>query len=232
MVLHSSLIAQQRSAGMAEESEPASELDLRREAAFLGALDSSQQYLEHQSQLSRELKSGFFALAQAKYAAGPGKIGQLQYPGVMRATLKAHPQQGNSSVPTSEHQAADQHSSSPEVCTASGQSGTDLPGQQAVLDPSTELQLGTAGFQGVLGELAQQFGCLTADSQVSASEERQTKDPLSWFGVMLPPSLREAQRHFQAAAAASLLLNKDRAQILVETSAYASLQTPESLDMK
>ena len=185
--------------------------DLQREAAFIGALDAGQQYLDHLEQLSQELKTGFFSLSQAKYSAGHGKIGQLQYPASMRASLRAPRQRLEEAEPE-------------RVCTSdfaesSGHREQD-PSQQAGQDPGSRQLDNRSGYQGVLGELAQQFGCLTAGSEGDSIEASEVKDPLSWFGVMLPASLRDAQKHFQSAVQISLMLSKDRAQLLADTAAY------------
>ena len=187
--------------------------DLQRETAFIGALDAGQQYLDHLEQLSQELKAGFFSLSQAKYSAGHGKIGQLQYPASMRASLRA---------PRQRLQEADlERACSSSSADASSHREQDAR-QQADQNSGSGHLVNKSEFQGVLGELAHQFGCLTADGAGDSIEASEVKDPLSWFGVMLPASLRDAQRHFQAAAQISLMLSKDRAQLLANTTAYTA----------
>ena len=213
-----SILSGQSAEGMADGAELASASELDREQAFIGALDAGQQYLESLEQLSRELKAGFFSLAQAKYSAGPGKIGQLQYPATMRATLRAPAEEASW---RSRQQADSTRETVSGVEPASSTADFSKPDAQAEGQTSKTANGNSLGFQGVLGELAQQFGCLAADDEHTGVEPSEVKDPLSWFGVMLPASLRDAQKHFKAAADLSLLLSQKRADILAQVSAFS-----------
>jgi hypothetical protein len=53
----------------------------------------------------------------------------------------------------------------------------------------------------------QSFRKVTIDETAALGIEKidvDTKDPLQWFGVLVPPSLKESQKHFTAAVETSI----------------------------
>ena len=178
------------------------------ETALAGLLDAAQGYLDQQAQLAQELKAAFFALAQARYAAGAGKLGQTQYPGAMRAAQRVHTASMEGGT----------HFSLREAATAT----------QSAPEPSSSSQAQPGEFSGVLASLAEQFQCQAqldvpgADAASPSPERRQ--DPLRWFGVMVPPSLRQAQQHFTAALERCTALSSQRAAVVAS---MAALRAPE-----
>ena len=190
----------------AQERAPAS----KAEPPLIRVLDASQAFLDQQALLAAELKAAFFALAQARYASGAGKLGQSQFPGAMRASQRVHTEQGEGLVQFSLRAAGAAEPRQAEACALAG-SGSCSPPE----------------FSGMLASLAEQFQCETgrAPPANGAQAAQQRRDPLRWFGVMVPPALREAQTHFAAAAQRCAALCSQRAAVLAS---LRDLQAPQA----
>lgn len=174
-------------------------------------LDASQSYLDQQAKLSQELKAAFFALTEARYALGAGKVGQAQYPAAMQASQR--------------------------VCAAAEEGVASFSLQQAgsapgnVHEDSTQAASRQAEFTGVLASLAEQFQCQTVQDEPSAQCTQQPEnrqDPLRWFGVMVPAALRQAQRRFAAALEECVALSGQQAAVLASLSALGSMRQDTS----
>ena len=166
-------------------------------------LDDSQSYLDLQAQLSQELRAAFFALAEARYALGAGKIGQAQYPAAMQASQR--------------------------VAAAAEDGRTNFrlqqpgPETQRVSQQSNSSQ---GEFSGVLASLAEQFQCQSpqTESVTDSLKAEQRQEPLRWFGVMVPAALRQAQKRFAAALEQCVALSGQRAAVLAALSEFRATQ--------
>ncbi|GFH08562.1 coiled-coil domain containing 115, partial [Haematococcus lacustris] len=143
-----------------------------REAAFIAMMDAAEMYTLKRQALEASLKKGIFNISQARYAMGGRALGQTQYD--MESMLASvhvllEPGQGLEHAPVSMKLMME------EPCSANS---------------SRPQQLGS--------------GPQTHPKAREGSPEQegegpcQGKDPLRWFGVLVPPALRAAQAEFRA----------------------------------
>ena len=167
-------------------------------------LDLTEDYLQLQKRLAGLLKEAHIQLAQAKYAVGPARVGQSQYDANMQASFR---------VPV---EAAVNHSD---------------PGAGGVDEGAPRTEAGSYSSQ--ITELAVKFACSSTDDALPdrASQAKQ-KDPMQWFGVMRPHSLKTAQAEFKSAACVVLELAATQhklCQLLTDLKAFA-VQAPQIVE--
>ena len=196
-----------------------------REKAFCALLDAAAEYLKMRQQLDQLLKAGHLNIARARYAMGPGVIGQTSYSSDMQATLRAETaltdqqpfrltQQGTSALAAQvmQHSYGDQQQSegqanqdatpakdeSQHLAQADGQ-GRTAGAEQVQQEAASEYS------SNAIAELAAKFDN-THVNNAQSGRTNQTSDPLKWFGFMVPPPLRQAQVDFRTAATLSVQL--------------------------
>lgn len=199
------------------------------EDAFCALMGAVSEYLKLRQQLDQLLKAGHLKMARARYAMGPGSVGQANYNSVMQATTLVDTtpdseqtfqlaasgstaksptepsrqfsgqQQTVGEVPF-EHNGADNLSD-----TAVNLQHSRSKDQQASTDTSqaSAQQPPSEYSSNAISELAAKFGTSHADS-ASSGQKSAARDPLKWFGFMVSPHLRQAQTDFVKAAETSV----------------------------
>jgi hypothetical protein len=204
-----------------------------REAAFVGALSATDDYLAAVEALSAALKAGWFALARAKYAAAPGALTAGAFPGDMRAAARVaispppEPEGLYDSFELHVPPVGGTARMAPAAwaeneCTSGHGSGSEEPGAGATAtaarghSPSANGSRGggrapSAGGSGGDADAGSSGGDASMGSggggrDGSPAPARPSRsDALLWFGGGLPPAdLRQAQRHFASALAAAV----------------------------
>eukprot|EP00884_Botryococcus_braunii_P011296 jgi/Botrbrau1/20167/Bobra.0173s0065.1 len=144
------------------------------------------------------MKQGFLNLARARYSMGPTKVCAAQLPSKMTAScrLEVCQEEGlpfrnivaSGKPGRASHQPSNVLSSSH---TDKGEITSAGVTENGRLSHSS-------GYSSLIDDLARKFDCqeLADDEECSKGTK---DDPLRWFGSMVSPQLREAQRDFKAA---------------------------------
>ncbi|KAG9293977.1 hypothetical protein G9A89_019315 [Geosiphon pyriformis] len=191
------------------------QISIKLDAAMLEYLDLVSKYEEQWKCISKELESGFMSIAHAKYIMGPSSLSQRQYDGRMQATGRVLVSSPVSQSPIDDTHLSDFSSSSNDKnydnYTLSLVNGTF---HQLERDPlvsnivnsetiqSNRLRQRVNGSKNSLAimETAQQDHSDNNDTSLQEKHESVKKfllkDPLIWFGLLVPKSLREAQMRF------------------------------------
>ncbi|KAL6761687.1 hypothetical protein V8C86DRAFT_806787 [Haematococcus lacustris] len=170
-----------------------------REAAFIAMMDAAEMYTLKRQALEASLKKGIFNISQARYAMGGRALGQTQYD--MESMLASvhvllEPGQGLEHAPVSMklmmEEPCSANSSRPQQLGSGPQThpkAREGSPEQEGEGVAQEQGKGHAQDQGPGQDMGHEPGC----------QPCQGKDPLRWFGVLVPPALRAAQAEFRAA---------------------------------
>ncbi|KAJ9390814.1 hypothetical protein DTO063F5_1258 [Paecilomyces variotii] len=195
---------------------------------LLESLDSLlEQYLQllhrHQTlhaQLGNQLSSGFFSLAQANYSSPGRRYGQDYYDERMKATrrISVKPPANREDKSLEPEETEDTGSSSqsymfkikttladyeteeekPKSETAI--SGENAESSESALNPgSGETAEDRTETPSTPGESEEGAPSKNSSSSTAPKRALPSPDPLRWYGVLVPPSLRSAQRSFVTA---------------------------------
>lgn len=195
------------------------------EATFVEVLDTAQAYLELQQQLSQQLKQGLFDLARAKYSMGP--IGQAQYDSEMQATSLATVQaaQGENGCSRQGQRYRFKPCDGPRPREAAAQQGEEGVAGSSDDEEGCEEDF---AFLRRLREEADEVGGSCAHGAAAASStgkggrlagRRHGAEPLHWFGVLVPPALKDSQASFRQALETVIKLANAAEQLRHGTSA-------------
>ncbi|XP_065187591.1 coiled-coil domain-containing protein 115-like [Sycon ciliatum] len=175
--------------------------------AYLGAVED---YFRLKGELEDVMKQGYMDISKARYIMGVTSVSPYQYDNDMTATAVVTVDSSNSVDNVSF--AIDRHGK------ASGGAGQDQD-LSSVRD-STETGVrrrhkGQAPSAEADGEPADEQEQSQESSAEAAQAHARSSDPLRWFGVLVPPSLRSAQTCFvdalgRAAQLATLQAKCDR----------------------
>lgn len=196
------------------------------EQCFSNVLEAVSEYLELQASLSGQLKLGFFDLARSKYSLGPGSVSQTQYDNSMQATtlfqlesgiiepprLRVDRVQTAQGLEKSCSDVVDRDRIATAVPIHSREEGNI---EKAGLGVLSRDSVADQGYSALISELAGMFveggdGPRTESESEEGEdqgeacvqedvEHRKRANPLQWFGVMIPQSLRDAQSGFSGA---------------------------------
>ncbi|KAL4924907.1 uncharacterized protein BDV17DRAFT_295000 [Aspergillus undulatus] len=186
---------------------------------YLQLLDKHQRL---QKELASSLSSGFFSLAHANYTCPPGRrYGADYYDERMKAsrrvTLKPPSSPGNAEHDTEVEEPP--QSDTPygpifaiEPATASAkEEQADVGGQSEPSDSDAktsepELSKSDEDYDPVPSAAPNSSEAKSeADTKPeSAKQKPRTSDPIRWYGILVPPSLRSAQKSFTEAVEGSL----------------------------
>ncbi|THX54508.1 hypothetical protein D6D06_05452 [Aureobasidium pullulans] len=209
---------------MAEEVKPEMGVDELRDQLdalwekHLTLLDS---YHQAQQQLARHFSSAFFDLAQATFKSTTRvRYGQEYYDDRMQATRRFEASTDDNDLPCLALKADD---TSPSTNTSNEHSTkstekqsveesekkkTEEPEQQptppSTPPPGTEEKLS--------GEQEEQAKSKTTSHQDKA--QKKPRDPLHWYGILVPPALRASQKSFISAVENPLIEAANSAQAL------------------
>ncbi|CAG8492800.1 10350_t:CDS:2 [Ambispora gerdemannii] len=211
-------------------SEKLTEICEQLDTVVLEYLDLISSYKEQWKRISKELENGFLSLAHAKYAMGPSLLTQHQYDGRMKADTR---------VIISENQGAKANSFDNEL----GQSNNcQLILISGILD-GPELDMLFAGD--IAADTLEAGGLRQRNIKVSEKEnninmsenlekhnytkKRSIKNPLNWFGILVPSSLRESQNSFKQGLQEMINIINMRTKIHVKGQEYKKLKVEKEL---
>ena len=198
------------------------------EEAFCALLDAVADYLKLREQLDQLLKAGHLKIAKARYAMGPGSVGQTHYSSSLQASTLVDVRtwsgrafqltgQGSQEQPCCEApdkpcsartQTEVQADPSGERENLADNCQNDHHHGSADTGQSVEPQSVSEYSSNAISELAAKFGTAHVDSASTSVRNAAHHDPLKWFGFMVSPHLRQAQTDFSKAAQLSILLGK------------------------
>lgn len=197
----------------------------KQEDAFCALLDAASEYLKIRGQLDQLLKAGHLNIARARYALGPGAVGQAAYSSHMQASMRtdvalrngepfhiaqhsssakfAQPSQSSSAKGDPVGSQASK-TAGPEICASvDSATSTEWVANSAAKQPAQ--QPASEYSSSAIAELAAKFDTSHLDSTRS-NGTKPASDPLKWFGFMAPQPLRQAQADFKKAARLSVQL--------------------------
>ncbi|CAG8452334.1 846_t:CDS:2 [Ambispora leptoticha] len=166
-------------------SEKLAEICEQLDTTALEYLDLISSYEEQWKRISKELEKGFLSLAHAKYAMGPSSLTQHQYDGRMKADTR---------ILISEDQEANNEL---------GQNNS----RQIILINVSDPELDVLSTDDIVDKPLETGGLRQRNVRISEKENEKLnftkkgfiKNPLNWFGVLVPSSLRESQNSFKQA---------------------------------
>ncbi|CEJ56932.1 hypothetical protein PMG11_05644 [Penicillium brasilianum] len=185
---------------------------------YLHLLDRQQ---ELQSGLSKQLSSGFLSLAHANYTCPPGRrYGADYYDERMKATRKisihAQSEVDDTEHTTEEQNDVDSRSSGEFEYKFSLEKVDNRPAEEhpddaetdAKDEPSTEATEPEVSMTGTTAPASETDTPVSQDPDAEPPAPKETKkvrkkfrsnDPIYWYGILVPPSLRTAQKSFTEA---------------------------------
>ncbi|CAG8506125.1 8378_t:CDS:2 [Paraglomus occultum] len=157
----------------------------RLDSVLIEYFDLIAEYQEQWSQICKELETGFITLAHAKYTMGPINISRYKYDARMKAISRVVMSQtiaGDSEGTTHyEYRLANhlhnQHDDGVKI-------GSEIEDHSETNSIRRRKTFAGETEDGGKGE---------------AQDKRVRTNPLNWFGILVPISLREAQAHFERA---------------------------------
>jgi len=196
------------------------------EEAFCTLLDAVAEYLQLREQLDQLLKAGHLKVAKARYAMGPGSVGQTHYSSSMQATMLINVEPASDVTFQSARQGSHaQQAGRPQMQEEADASlpstaesfALDLADKSHRIKPnnvqesadtaqSAKKQATSQYSSNAISELAAKFDTAHVDSVSSRPASTAQSDPLKWFGFMVSPHLRQAQADFNQAAQMSIQL--------------------------
>ncbi|KAJ5632936.1 hypothetical protein N7490_009275 [Penicillium lividum] len=154
---------------------------------YLHLLDQQQ---ELQSGLAKQLSSGFLALAHANYTCPPGRrYGADYYDARMKATGQISIQEGPEDEPTDSTETSNSPLHKNEHHFDIKYTPIHMPEDQ--VEKKEELQVtGTTASDSPVEEST------ASKPESKALKKSRPNDPIYWYGILVPPSLRTAQKSF------------------------------------
>ncbi|KAJ5772142.1 hypothetical protein N7520_002671 [Penicillium odoratum] len=154
---------------------------------YLHLLDQQQ---ELQSVLAKQLSSGFLALAHANYTCPPGRrYGADYYDERMKATGRISIQEGPENEPTNSTETSNSPLHNDEHHFDIKYTRIHLPEDQ--VEEKEELQV-----NGTTADDSPVEDSTASKPESKALKKSRPNDPIYWYGILVPPSLRTAQKSF------------------------------------
>ncbi|KAI8855052.1 hypothetical protein BC829DRAFT_438888 [Chytridium lagenaria] len=137
-------------------------------------LNSVDEYMELQQQISAVLSQAFVHLAESKYVLGPQRLSSSSYDLRMKASTRICQENGSFSV-------------APEEPQEGSTSNTDKP-EDAELTQRRKTKVEVVGKSDKLDIVKETD---------SSSTSTYSTNPIRWFGIFLPPQMQQAQAEFR-----------------------------------
>ncbi|KAJ5358018.1 hypothetical protein N7541_005176 [Penicillium brevicompactum] len=161
---------------------------------YLGLLDQQQKL---QAELAKQLSSGFFALAQANFSCPPGRrYGSDYYDERMKATRNISIKSERDPDISEELQESESTTDAPDSVTfsieLSGNASEDAEENDTA--PSSKEEPETSEPTATETTSSES----TPDEKPEVRKKFRSTDPIHWYGILVPQSLRKAQSTFTA----------------------------------
>ncbi|GIZ38083.1 hypothetical protein CKM354_000150900 [Cercospora kikuchii] len=203
--------------GTGTQLESLSSLYSQLDTLWAQYLDLVDDYTTAQAAIKKHMSSGFFSLAQANFKLSRGRYGQDYYDERAVATIRTivEAQDQGISMRVVKHAEADEASStSNATSTGSEEQGlpdkqseeptekphpTDYPTPAATPEPEGKQELADASNTSpqdpqTTGSKLETSGNISEDESVTPRID--PHDPVRWFGILVPSTLRQAQNSF------------------------------------
>ncbi|KAG9570778.1 hypothetical protein KCU71_g1100, partial [Aureobasidium melanogenum] len=167
-------------------------------------------YHQAQQQIARHFSSGFFHLAQATFKSTTRvRYGQEYYDDRMQATTRFDASVDDQDLPRLGLKVNDTTSPSTKDSTneSSDEKEEDTPTQQPT-PPSTP----PTESEELPEEQSHENKSEAADDK--ESKQKKVRDPIHWYGILVPPSLRSSQNSFKSAIQDPIVEAANSAQAL------------------
>lgn len=192
--------------GDKHQTHPLTSVHAQLDALWVRYLNLLDEYTNARAAIKKHLSSGYFTLAQANFKSSRGRYGQDYYDQRAVATTRVKIAAKDESVSfkvqksviTTDEQtvedASAEKSSGDENENAESPANSDqvqLPTPEATPEPETKHSSSTS-------EAADMKKDSTPD-QEEPKPQIDPHDPIRWFGILVPSTLRQAQKSFAAA---------------------------------
>lgn len=189
-----------------------------KDSHFVKALDLADDFLELHSKLAVALKAASFELVQARYAMGPGSVGEAQYPASMTASKVIRVETDEQGLVTYTTQQASRRSVTNAGSDYHKEAGTSTSsksqgaGETAVserMNNAASVLTEAHPVESLLRDFEERFGC-SATGTFSDDPDRicaaKADWPVQWFGALPSKHIRSAQARFQEVLEMVMLL--------------------------
>lgn len=174
----------------------AGSLSLSLDAAALEVMEALELLQQRREQLEEHLRQGWLSLAQARYSLGCHRVSSLQYGATMVPRVRVCHRQDPEGRPRFE----------------------EVPGTGGDPEDPDPQQGGGDGLRQRRGP-PDKGGA----PDKGGTPARPPPDPLGWFGVLVPPSLRQAQGSFQRGVTLALEVAELQATVEAAATRYRQL---------
>lgn len=186
------------------------EICSRLDEALLEYLNLISNYQENWQQISKDLEGAFMQLAHAKYTMGPGRLTQDQYDGRMQAATRILISQNLGVEEEKKHY-------NHQFSLISGY----LENDENIIDESESSQIIDSSST-LRRRNVKELETKTDNTAKTDKPQKKKiiRDPLHWFGLLVPPSLRDSQKHFKQGLVNMVNLLNLRNEILEKEAQY------------
>ncbi|GBC05397.1 hypothetical protein RclHR1_06200002 [Rhizophagus clarus] len=189
------------------------EICTKLDEALLEYLSLISKYQENWQQISKELEGAFMQLAHTKYTMGPGRLTQDQYDGRMQAATRILISQ-NLGVEEEEKHYNHQFS------LINGH----LENDENINESESSQSIDNSSI--LRRRNVKELETKTDNTNKTKKPQKKQiiRDPLHWFGLLVPPSLRDSQKHFKQGLVNMVNLLNIRNEILEKEAQYRILK--------
>ncbi|ORX96927.1 hypothetical protein K493DRAFT_336727 [Basidiobolus meristosporus CBS 931.73] len=187
-------------------------------------------YQTHLENLKNSFKEGFYHLGQAKYIMGASKLSRISYDSRMAASAVVAKPETTPSVSDT----VDDLALSLEFLQISKKTPKKAKNEEAQEEKIRRRHKDTASEEPTGEEEKAEENTEPEDTEVPSTKEKVEddtteeevtfiRDPLTWFGFLTPPALREAQGQFKHALDASISVVNARQTVEAKALHYEQL---------
>ncbi|KAJ8326792.1 hypothetical protein O5D80_004239 [Batrachochytrium dendrobatidis] len=205
----------------------------------LHILDLVDECITRQDMITKSLSKAYFNLAQTKYILGPSRLTQHQYDRRMQTQIPLSisvNEQGImqvNSIPTEPESSTQSNTPLQETCIDSEESESHKQSESALrhrkkiqhepnLPTTTKVMDSDSDTASDSKE--------SKSSQSADTKPTHIRDPLHWFGLLVPSHLRESQQQFKAGLDHLILLANLKSQIVHTLQKYEDAVQLHALD--
>nr|CAG8452560.1 10358_t:CDS:2 [Entrophospora candida] len=181
-------------------------------------------YQEQWKQINTELENGFLQLAHAKYTMGSGRITQNQYDERMKASTRVLISKVETAVTDTSNLINSSNEHNYTLINYDKFSEDDVDdSDKIIIKNTTSSTLRQRSLKSTNKEEMEDSGIK------KSSKIKVNKNPLNWFGILVPSTLRDTQKHFKQALVSMVMIINIHNKILEKENEYKHLKQQKAL---
>ncbi|CAG8480189.1 727_t:CDS:2 [Funneliformis caledonium] len=196
------------------------EICIKLDKVLLEYMDLISIYQENWQKISKDLECGYLQLAHSKYTMGPGRLSKDQFDGRMQAVTR-------SLISEVEEEILKEHNY--QFTLINGY----LENDDIIPDESESNQINNNSStlrRRNIKESETEPNVTTKTEQ--PSKKQIVRDPIHWFGLLVPSTLRESQKHFKQSLVNMVGLLNIRNEILMKEVQFKKLKNQKEMIMQ